>query len=821
MKKRLLLALLSFLLLPAATAVAQIGNTTMLVFPGVPSGPCQTLQLALNMTNGNLYSCDGATWSLVGGGGSTPAFSGITSGTNTSAAMVVGSGASLSLSGTGQIMSNSSWVADSMPGVPVLTCSNAGGSIVNNHTIYVRITFTTSLGESLAGPESSIATTTPNCGTLANTNTITVTAPTLPSGVLSYTVYSSDNTALAEKKQTASSNCVNLGSGVNCVITVGGAGSSVPSTNTAWLNAPSGTVNTRCPLGSAVNSWTQNASGSWDEFSAIDAQTVTPPLVAGHQTFCFAPLYFNDSGTAPFGGVKNAAFSIFHVPGATGDGTASGSTFISPAFGFIYNNTTSPSGSAAMEQHLGIYGEVDLGNNSTSCSPVGGESCASAIRGVFSDVRTSGTLSVGQPISGVTGVSFRNNAISAPVGSCQPCYTGVRGEFYNLNAANLASVYNAGVLGEISDGAAAPAGIAWSFYANMITRFSSQNGGLYISSAFSNANDYAIRSDATAKSHFSGDMNLQTVSAGGGGLPVTGGITLLSGLQSNQLANTAPAGISVINVGSAGSTAYTYKVYAKDPTGAGVPINTTLNTATGNATLNGTNFNRVTFNNANFCALGITSFDVYRTASSGTPSTTGKIGNFAITDCTGFFGVQQKFDDTGLSADGNAFPAGNTSGGVTANGFVFGKLNRYTVPSNFTTANNSSLQAITGLVVTTPTAAQNYSFHCALAYSQATANVAVAFGIQAATIAPTNIFATGTIQTNTTAFSAGTLATLATTTATNIVSATPGATATNFKAELDGTIELPAGENTINFMVSTATGTDAVTVLRGSYCELF
>lgn len=68
MKKRLLLALLSFVLLPAATAVAQIGNTTMLVFPGVPTGACSTLQLGLNMSNGNLYTCSAGSWTLSGSG---------------------------------------------------------------------------------------------------------------------------------------------------------------------------------------------------------------------------------------------------------------------------------------------------------------------------------------------------------------------------------------------------------------------------------------------------------------------------------------------------------------------------------------------------------------------------------------------------------------------------------------------------------------------------------------------------------------------------------------------------------------------------------
>jgi hypothetical protein len=142
--------------------------------------------------------------------------------------------------------------------------------------------------------------------------------------------------------------------------------------------------------------------------------------------------------------------------------------------------------------------------------------------------------------------------------------------------------------------------------------------------------------------------------------------------------------------------------------------------------------------------------------------------------------------------------------------------------SDFTTANNTNLQLITDgthpLQFTKTAVAQSANFRCELMYSQATANVAVAFGIQAATANPTNIAASAQIFTSTTASTVGTLATLATTTATAIVSATPSATATVFRAVISGTIEDSAHANTFNIMVSTATGADAVTIKRGSYC---
>lgn len=148
--------------------------------------------------------------------------------------------------------------------------------------------------------------------------------------------------------------------------------------------------------------------------------------------------------------------------------------------------------------------------------------------------------------------------------------------------------------------------------------------------------------------------------------------------------------------------------------------------------------------------------------------------------------------------------------------------NRLFVTANFTTAANTSLQTITGLQFThTSSNAINWNFHCSLGYSQATGTAAVAFGIQAATNNPTNIFATGKEFTAAGTVTTGVLATLTTTTATAIVSGTPGATGTNVPVELDGTLELAASANTINFMVSTATSADAVTILRGSYCLIF
>ena len=176
----------------------------------------------------------------------------------------------------------------------------------------------------------------------------------------------------------------------------------------------------------------------------------------------------------------------------------------------------------------------------------------------------------------------------------------------------------------------------------------------------------------------------------------------------------------------------------------------------------------------------------------------------------------------GLTSGTSSIAAPAFAGGIlTPLDINSGSVAKAQVASDFTLAGSTSLQTITGLTWTVLANAQNLSFHCALSYSQATAVVADAFGIQVATNAPTNVFANGLVQTNTTAYTGGTLATLSTTTATNILTFTPGATATNFTATLDGTIELPPSAHTINIMASQSNAGDLLTIKRGSYCQLF
>ena len=61
--------LLAIALLLGLTIPAQgQGNTVLLLFPGVPTGSCAFIMLAIDNSTGILYDCDGGAWNEVGPG---------------------------------------------------------------------------------------------------------------------------------------------------------------------------------------------------------------------------------------------------------------------------------------------------------------------------------------------------------------------------------------------------------------------------------------------------------------------------------------------------------------------------------------------------------------------------------------------------------------------------------------------------------------------------------------------------------------------------------------------------------------------------------
>lgn len=90
------------------------------------------------------------------------------------------------------------------------------------------------------------------------------------------------------------------------------------------------------------------------------------------------------------------------------------------------------------------------------------------------------------------------------------------------------------------------------------------------------------------------------------------------------VALSTPVAPVVTKAGTAGVTHWGYRLVARNAIGQSVASAETVLT-TGNATLDGTNYNIV----ATLVVAGVSSYDVYRTTAAGTPNRTGLIGNIA------------------------------------------------------------------------------------------------------------------------------------------------------------------------------------------------
>lgn len=127
----------------------------------------------------------------------------------------------------------------------------------------------------------------------------------------------------------------------------------------------------------------------------------------------------------------------------------------------------------------------------------------------------------------------------------------------------------------------------------------------------------------------------------------------------SQLAN-GPVPV-ITNVGAAGVTNYSYKIVAKTTNGHDA-VGAAGSTATGNVTLDGTNYNVITW----APITGALSYDIYRTVGG---ATQGKIGNVIYPTTS--------LNDTGLAGDAATAPATNNTGSYYS---AAGSVNLGTTP---------------------------------------------------------------------------------------------------------------------------------------------
>lgn len=112
--------------------------------------------------------------------------------------------------------------------------------------------------------------------------------------------------------------------------------------------------------------------------------------------------------------------------------------------------------------------------------------------------------------------------------------------------------------------------------------------------------------------------------------------------RAQQVVVVPPAAPVVTPQGAAGVVTWTYKLVAIQSDGTTSAVGVAGSTAVGNAALNSTDFNQLTWD----AVTGADHYDIYRTVAGGTPSTTGKIGSTTL----------NQFNDTGLAGDGTTAP---------------------------------------------------------------------------------------------------------------------------------------------------------------------
>jgi hypothetical protein len=141
---------------------------------------------------------------------------------------------------------------------------------------------------------------------------------------------------------------------------------------------------------------------------------------------------------------------------------------------------------------------------------------------------------------------------------------------------------------------------------------------------------------------------------------VDNGLAILTGTSATQPIETLTTGPTptITNGGTAGSTSYSYRVTGVAPNGVWGIQSSAGSTSTGNATLSLTNYNIVKWT----VQAGASQYVIQRSASSGTPSSTGFIGYASVAQATSGF---NDYGIAGTTYTQNTTPTPNPANGAT------------------------------------------------------------------------------------------------------------------------------------------------------------
>lgn len=128
--------------------------------------------------------------------------------------------------------------------------------------------------------------------------------------------------------------------------------------------------------------------------------------------------------------------------------------------------------------------------------------------------------------------------------------------------------------------------------------------------------------------------------------------------------NTGGTNLSVFTAGTAGTTSYTYTVVAWTANGSSAVSNASHTLTTGNAVLDGTNYNQV----QGSYLPAAKEYHIWRTGGSLTPGYIGTVSASTTACPTAASQGHYCFNDTGIVGDGSSPPTTNTSGAMSLSG---------------------------------------------------------------------------------------------------------------------------------------------------------
>jgi hypothetical protein len=575
-------------------------------------------------------------------------------------ALSMGNGGSLKPVNLGQVAGNQAWL---QPGIPTSTqgqfsAVNSGGTIGPAHVIVTQYTLNSTLGEGLPSILFS-----PNPGTAGCTVgscTLTMSAPTIPSGYSGWTMYFCDQSGGAGCTNPVRVNaCQNIVT--SCSITAANLNSGValPTVNTAIIQPPNVQA-TECPPAVAPSIFTPDASGNFHTAAGVDF-TSTNGQTSGTLEFC-RRTWFTDQQLSPVGG--NNAFIVMDHSAGVGTATTNQDRT-------LWLGWQNPANDAATRYGVeDLQAELDFNCNGCTIngSPDAEVTAVSAqlsTAGASTNWTTTGYQTnaiqgrvfrngAGFDISGINAIygNVSNNNTTAPAGSQ---LSAIRAQFDG--SVNASNIFGVGVH-IVGPSTASKFGRALAIYGS----------GSLTPAAFGGNVDYFLRNDVHNWNYLlNGQVGLTSIENTDGAtqaLPINASVNNTGSLTVSQITS-GQAAVSSTTC-SGGASSYSYQLVFND--GNGGQVTSAVGPGSGNNCTN-------PLTSGNPATIGFTAaqtlaafrqaktVDIYRASG---PMGLGKIGTITCNFNLPIFGCNT-FSDTGIAAT-TALPTVNTTGGATIGG---------------------------------------------------------------------------------------------------------------------------------------------------------